>query len=173
MREREIAERLAPLFDGLGVWQPNTLLGVPLAKIAEALDVPVEPDELQLPERLELPFGTAHDSHGPSYTKSDRSDDRGLSVTACGREAGVAHTVEFCRALADALVAAYNSRSWWRPGFPPSPGRYFVKNQEDERFDATWRSDSTTVTGVSTSGMWLRDGMPLVSKVVGWQPLPE
>lgn len=174
MKVREIAERLAPLFCGDAIVPPfsaepviKSLLGVPLEKIAEALGVPVEPDEPELPDVLHITVSSNHDSHGPSHTLAESLNEDSVSVTVCGP------TAEFCRKLAGAVVSAYNKRPRWRPGVPPSPGRYVVKNQEGERFDAEWRPDSWTGTAVSKSGRWLRDGMPLHSTVVGWQPLPE
>lgn len=75
-----------------------------LLHIADWLGVAVEPDEPALPDRLNITVHRNHDSHGPAYTLAETLAEDSVSVTVCGP------TMEFCKQLADALVAAYNAR---------------------------------------------------------------
>lgn len=149
--------------------------------ILDALEVELEPEVESLPARLELPFHTQHDSHGPIFTMSaDHRDGQSeaVAVSVCGP------SLDFCRRLALTLVTAYNTRhehplkSWDWATLPfqtlPFEGQSVVAIVEDINSAPVFTGVMATIAHRAPSGGWVMpdDFKVETVRVLAWQPLP-
>lgn len=136
-------------------------------EIAKSLGVEVEPDELELPERL-LIYGPPIDASRRERLPVLPEGWKWYDVPAAPAASWECIILSPSPKLAEALVTAYNDRPRWRTGEPPAPGRYLIKTPMEQHPVVALGGPSLVY------GVWnWRWNNATAGDVTAWMPLPK